>query len=149
MNYNSLIIQAAMEERRKVLAINERVTRMTGGGSEVPYEPGERWRNNKQYLKGDTVRDGNGNLHEALQDSFNRPPANHQETYWQRVMGEVEFIPWSNFPNNTTTFYDGLCDNPKSYVRHNSQDWECIETHVKLAGNAPRQGSTLWEQYTE
>lgn len=136
-------IEEAKTERKRVLTMEEQLERATGSGGSSAYVPGEKWRNNKQYLAGDSVKDGNGNLYTALQNSLNKTPANHPE-YWKPEPAPV-ITAWANDPVGTQ-YYDGTTESPQSYRHHNSKDWKCIQTHTKTAGNGPRQGSDLWAE---
>lgn len=139
------LIDLAKQERKRQLVAQERLERVTSSGGTAAYEPGERWRNNKQYLTGDSVKDGNGNVYFALQDNINKSPANNPEHWKRESAGEEVFTPWSNDPVGTQ-YFDGSGGNPQSLRRHNSANWKCIQAHTKTAGNAPKVGSELWEK---
>lgn len=133
------LIEMAKENRKKTLVTDEQFQRLTGSGGGTAYTPGEKWRNNKQYLEGDTVIDGNGNPYEAITSSINKPPSNNAD-YWRPISsGEPVYTAWSNDPVGTTYFVGDA-------RKHNSTIWKCIKEHTKTAGNGPRQGSDLWGQ---
>lgn len=136
------LIEMATQERKRQLVSQERLERVTGAGGSATYEPGERWRNNKQYLADDSVTDSNGKLYYALQDCRNKPPANNPD-YWQLAETSITYTAWSSYPVGTVFYGAGEAE-PQSHVFHNGKNWDCSETHVKTAGNAPRQGSTVW-----
>lgn len=130
----NLMISSAATERKRQLAVEESLERATGSGT-APYTPGETYRNNKFYLIDDSVKDGNGNPYTAIQPSRNKPPANNPGFWWPDTQSEVK--RWSDIAVGTEIL-KGI------EVIHNSQNWICAETHVKTAGNGPRQGSTIW-----
>lgn len=130
----SLIVSSA-KERKRQLVVEEELSRATGKG-DVPYTPGEKWRNNKMYLVDDAVKDANGKAYTALQESRNKPPANNPE-FW-KLDEQPSVKRWSDIPVGAEILKG-------TEVIHNSKNWHCLETHIKTAGNAPRQGSTLWE----
>lgn len=78
---NSILINAAKVMRRQTLIQQEQFDRVVCAGGGVAYTSGERWRNNKQYLADDTIKDGNGNIYTAKTNSINKTPANNPE-YW-------------------------------------------------------------------
>lgn len=130
----SLMILSAATERKRQLAIEENLERATGKGT-APYVAGEPYRSNKFYLIDDSVKDGNGNPYTALQESRNKPPANNP-LFWKPDT-QVTVMRWSDIAVGTEILAG-------TEVIHNSQNWICAETHVKTAGNGPRQGSTIW-----
>lgn len=121
-------------ERKRQLVVAENLERATGKGT-APYTPGEKWRNNKMYLIDDSVKDGNGNPYVALKESRNKPPSNNSDFWKPDTQADVK--RWSDIPVGTE-IQNG------TVVLHNSQNWVCNETHVKTAGNGPRQGSAIW-----
>lgn len=129
----NLIASSALERKRQ-LVIEENLERATGNGT-AKYEPGEKWRNNKMYLVDDSIKDGNGNPYIALQNSRNKPPANNPD-FW-KADTQVTIKRWSDIAVGTE-IKQGL------EVIHNSKNWISNETHIKTAGNAPKQGSAIW-----
>lgn len=130
----SLMILSAATERKRQLMASEDLERATGKGT-APFEPGERWRNDRMYLIDDATKDGNGNPYTALQPSRNKPPANSPD-FWEKDT-QPEVLRWSDIAVGT--------DIPVGLeVIHNSQNWVCGVAHTKTAGNGPRQGSATW-----
>lgn len=129
----SLIVSSAVERKRQ-LEIEENLERATGKGT-APYVAGETWRNNKFYLIDDSVKDSNGNPHTAIQPSRNKPPANNPD-FW-KPDAQASVVRWSDISVGTEILIG-------TEVIHNSQNWTANETHIKTAGNGPRQGSAIW-----
>lgn len=129
------LTQLSAVERKRQLVVQENLERATGKG-EALYVPGERWKNNKMYLVDDSVTDGNGNPYIALEDSRNKTPANSPE-YWKSGKVNADVKRWSDISVGTEIQIG-------TEVIHNSKNWICGETHIKTAGNGPKQGSTIW-----
>lgn len=139
----SLTILSAATERKNVLMEREVLQRTSGSGKDVPYTPGEKWRNNKMYLTDDEVTDSNGKEHVCAEPNRNKPPTNNP-LFWKPKTAEV-ITPWANDPIGTQ-YYDGTDGaNPQSKRKNNSKDWKCVKSHTKTAGNSPKAGSEFWE----
>lgn len=130
----SLTISSAAKERKRQLEVSERLERATGTGT-APYTLGETHRNDRLYLTDDSVKDKNGKPYVAIMPSRNKPPANNPDFWKPDAQAEVK--RW-------TDIAVGAQIPAGTVVIHNSQTWVCTETHIKTAGNAPRQGSTIW-----
>lgn len=124
------------DQRKKNLTTEEQLERATGSGGSSAYVPGETHRNNKQYLTDDQVKDKNGNPYTSLQPNINKPPASNPK-FWKPDAAEVK--RWSDILVGTEILVG-------TKVFHNNKNWIANETHIKTAGNGPRQGSDLWRE---